>query len=83
MRSPRYTYARDLTGPWLLYDNEKDPLQLQNLVGNPEYAELQSAQDALLKRKLAEQSDDFLPAADYISKWGYKVDAHGTVPYAP
>jgi len=83
VRSPRYTYARDLTGPWLLYDNEKDPLQLNNLVGNPEYAKLQTEQDALLERKLAEQHDEFLPGSDYVAKWGYKVDARGTVRYKP
>ena len=78
VRGARYTYVRDLTGPWLLYDNEKDPLQLDNLVGKPEHAELQAGQEALLKRKLAEQHDEFLPGADYIAKWGYKVDASGT-----
>lgn len=81
VRSPRYTYVRDLKGPWLLYDNEKDPLQLENLVGKPESAKLQAEQDALLMRKLAEQHDEFLPGAEYIAKWGYKVDASGTAPY--
>jgi arylsulfatase A-like enzyme len=81
VRSARYTYVRDLSGPWLLYDNEKDPLQLVNLVNKPEHAKLQAEQEALLKRKLAAQHDDFLPGADYIAKWGYKVDATGTVPY--
>ena len=27
-----YTYVRDLSGPWLLYDDEKDPYQINNLV---------------------------------------------------
>ena len=26
--------------------------------------------------------DDFLPGMKYIEKWGYKVDARGTVPYS-
>ncbi len=82
VRSPHYTYVRDLNGPWLLYDNEKDPLQLENLVGKPEHAKLQAEQEALLKRKLAEQKDEFLPGPDYIAKWGYKVDpVTGTIPY--
>jgi arylsulfatase A-like enzyme len=82
VRSARYTYVRDLTGPWLLYDNEKDPLQLDNLVGKPEYAKLQAEQDALLKGKLASQNDEFLPGAAYIAKWGYKVNPSGTIPYS-
>lgn len=81
VRSARYTYVRDLKGPWLLYDNEKDPLQLNNLVGKPEHAKLQAGQEALLRQKLAAQKDEFLPGAEYIAKWGYKVDASGTVRY--
>ena len=83
MRTARHSYARDLEGPWLLFDNEKDPLQLDNLVGKPEHAKLQAELDALLKKKLAEQHDEFRPGAEYIAKWGYKVDAKGTVSYAP
>jgi arylsulfatase A-like enzyme len=83
IRSARYSYARDLNGPWLLYDNEKDPWQLDNLIGKPEYAKLQAELDELLKRKLAEQHDEFRPGPEYIAKWGYTVDAHGTAPYSP
>lgn len=83
VRSARYTYARDLNGPWLLYDNIKDPLQLDNLIGRPEHATLQAEQEALLQRKLTEQNDTFRPGTEYIAKWGYKVDAQGTAPTAP
>ena len=83
VRTARYSYARDLDGPWLLYDNEKDPLQMQNLAGKPEHAKLQADLDALLKKKLAEQHDEFRPGPEYIAKWGYKVDAKGTAPVKP
>ncbi|MEO6784846.1 MAG: sulfatase, partial [Chthoniobacteraceae bacterium] len=75
IRTARYTYARDLAGPWLLFDNEKDPWQLDNLVGKPEDAELQARLDKRLMEKLAAEHDDFRPAAEYIAKWGYTVDA--------
>ncbi len=78
VRTARYSFARDLSGPWLLYDNEKDPFQLDNLVGKPEHAKLQAELDALLKRKLAEQHDEFQPGPEYIKKWGWVVDASGT-----
>ncbi len=81
IRTDRYTYVRDLKGPWLLFDNEKDPWQLNNLVGKPEASDLQARLDEQLEQKLAAQHDDFRPGADYIAKWGYKVDANGTVPY--
>jgi arylsulfatase A-like enzyme len=81
VRTQRYTYVRDLNGPWLLFDNETDPAQLTNLVGRPERADLQAQLDRQLSRKLAAAHDDFHPGPDYIAKWGYKVDASGTMPY--
>lgn len=83
IRTLRYTYVRDLKGPWLLFDNEKDPYQLHNLVAEPGFAALQAELDATLKKKLAAAHDEFLPGADYIKKWGYTVDKTGTAPYTP
>ncbi|HLX64756.1 MAG TPA: sulfatase [Planctomycetota bacterium] len=83
IRTARFTFVRDLDGPWLLFDNEKDPYQQENLVGKPEHAALQSELDARLKQKLAAAHDDFRPAAEYIARWKYKVDANGTMPYTP
>ncbi len=83
LRTQQYTYARDLNGPWLFFDNEKDPYQMTNLVGNAEYLELQSDLDQRLSERLIENGDEFLPGMDYIKKWGYPVDSTGTVPYAP
>jgi hypothetical protein len=83
IRTLRHTYVRDLTGPWLLFDNQEDPGQLNNLVGKPEFAALQAELDAVLRRKLAEAQDEFLPTEVYIRKWGYTVDTNGTVPYEP
>lgn len=83
IRTLRHTYVCDLSGPWLLFDNQADPDQLHNLVGNPECARLEAELDAVLRRKLAAAHDDFLPAGAYIRKWAYTVDANGTVPYEP
>ena len=83
LRTLRYTYVRDLHGPWLLFDDQNDPYQMKNLVGRPEFAALQNDLDAKLKKKLAAEHDQFLPAGDYIRKWNYTVDASGTVPYKP
>jgi arylsulfatase A-like enzyme len=82
VRTKRFTYARELSGPWLLFDNERDPYQLRNVVGEPEYAEHQKRLEAELQRKLAAARDDFRPASDYIAQWGYKVNATGTMPYS-
>jgi len=83
LRTHRYTYVRSLAGPWLLYDNQNDPYQLDNLVGKPQHAKLQAELDARLRRKLRQTGDEFLPGAAYIEKWGYPVNETGTVPYTP
>lgn len=81
LRTKRFTYVRDLDGPWLLFDHERDPFQLNNVVAQPEYAQERAQLEAELKRKLAAARDDVRPGADYIAKWGYRVNATGTMPY--
>ena len=81
IRTRRYTYTRDLDGPWLLYDNQKDPYQQNNICNKAEYADVQKKLDGILKRKLKERNDKFLPGAEYIKKWGWTVNENGTVPY--
>jgi len=81
LRSQRYTYVRDLNGPWLLFDNDQDPYQENNLCNQPDHADLQTRLDALLIRKLKQSGDEFLPGSKYIERWGYEVDSDGTVPY--
>lgn len=81
LRTKRYTYVRTLDGPWLLYDNLRDPYQLNNLIHVPEYKGLQEDLDGWLQRKLDVMGDEFRPGMEYIRKWGYTVDERGTVPY--
>jgi arylsulfatase A-like enzyme len=81
IRTRRYTYAKDLTGPWLLFDNDADPYQFHNLANHPDYADLQEKLDVLLTQKLAGLHDSFLPGEAYVKQWGYAVNAKGTVEY--
>lgn len=81
IRTHRYTYVRDLDGPWVLYDNTEDPYQLENLVDHPGSLPVRQKLDALLDEKLEANDDAFLPGMDYIEQWGYTVDENGTVPY--
>ena len=83
VRTTRYTYVRDLAGPWLLFDDTRDPWQQHNLIGRPRYARLQAELEATLQHKLAAAHDAFLPGDRYLAQWGYRVDGSGTVPYAP
>jgi arylsulfatase A-like enzyme len=81
IKTKQYTYARDLNGPWLLFDNINDPFQKSNLIGTDEFITLQDDMEKLLTSRLKETGDEFLPGRAYIEKWGYPVDETGTVPY--
>ena len=81
LRTHRYTYVRDLNGPWLLYDNQVDPYQLHNRCGEPAFQAVQVRLDGLLQKMLRERGDAFLPGIEYMRQWGYPADSTGTVPY--
>jgi len=58
VRTKRYTYANLLDhGPWLLYDNRKDPYQLNNLINKPEYASLQAQLEKRMRELMTEARD--------------------------
>jgi len=70
LRSKRYTYVRNLEGPWLLYDNEADPFQMDNLVNRPPFRDLQVSLDKQLSEMLLQRQDEFLPAESYLRQAG-------------
>ena len=71
IRTPRYTYVETVKGPWLLFDNETDPYQLENLCGNPEHADLQEQLAARLRVELQAAGDTFESGEHYCRKWGF------------
>ena len=79
VRTERYTYAKDLNGPWLLYDNTNDPYQLDNLVNKDEYKDLQTELEDKLQQMLDKRGDKFLPGIDYMRAWGYHWDGTDSV----
>jgi len=82
IRTSRYTYVRSLAGPWLLYDDQQDPYQLENLVDKPEAAALRQELDGRLQQQLRASGDDFQPGPHYVQAWGYELAPHGSVSYA-
>jgi arylsulfatase A-like enzyme len=93
IRTRRYTYVRDLNGPWLLYDNKRDPYQLNNLCNKPAHSKparrtslwvggLQEKLESILSQKLKQTNDEFLSGWEYIKKWSHIVDESGTVRYS-
>lgn len=83
LRTRRYTYVRDLNGPWLFFDNASEPFQQKNLCQDRGHAELEQRLDRQLLDMLRQRHDEFLPGQAYLERWGYNVDKNGTVPYAP
>lgn len=83
LRTARYTYVRDLTGPWLLYDNDADPFQLNNLAHDPSKRGLIDELDIELSKKLKLHGDDLVPGIELLKKFGYAddVDETGTMPF--
>jgi arylsulfatase A-like enzyme len=81
IRTSRYSYVRDLKGAWLMYDDQTDPYQMNNLVDNPKYATLQQELDARLQAELKRQGDEFREGLYYIDLWGYQVQNGRSIPY--
>jgi arylsulfatase A-like enzyme len=69
LRTPRYTYARWVDGrPWQLYDNETDPYQLVNWVGDREYAHVQRELEIELEAQMAVAGDICLPGPELLRR---------------
>lgn len=81
VRTKRYTYVKDTKGPWLLFDNAKDPFQMKNLVDDVKYQKIRNELEMKLGLLLRSNNDHFLTGTEYIKKWGYVTDETGTVPY--
>jgi arylsulfatase A-like enzyme len=59
VRTKRHTYAEIDGKPWVLFDLREDPYELNNLVGQPEHAALQSRMASLLAAEM-QAADDSL-----------------------
>jgi arylsulfatase A-like enzyme len=81
LRTRRYTYTRDLEGPWLLFDNQQDPYQLKNLCNASDYARVQQQLDQTLSRMLVRLGDEFKPGDHYLDTFGYQVGPDGSLPH--
>ena len=77
----RFAYVETLDGPSMLFDMDEDPLQLNNLVDDPEFAALQARLELSLQRELEKIGDKFMPRQYYIDKWNYKLNEYGHIPY--
>ncbi|MBC7319284.1 sulfatase [bacterium] len=71
VRTSRYTYACWQTGEgWLLYDNETDPYQMENLIDNPKYRSVREEMERILQYWLKRTNDPFLKWDEHIRRLG-------------
>jgi len=68
VRSKDYSYAKWLSGQTELFDLGNDPLQMNNLAGNPESVDLQEAMERKLEELMDKRNDTLIPCTDY-SDW--------------
>ena len=71
VRTHRYTYARHYDGTgWLLYDNDNDPYQMNNLIDNEDSQNLRAELEAELQRWLTRVNDPCLSGLEHIRQLG-------------
>lgn len=68
VRTRTHTYVRDRAGPWLLYDNEHDPLQQNNLVAGGSTHAVPQELETMLQDWLDRTGDTFEDTAFYRDK---------------
>jgi arylsulfatase A-like enzyme len=72
IRTASYTYVKTPEGPTMLFDNQKDPTQTNNLVNKEEMSEIQTKLDKELTKELARIGDaEIKPRDYYLKKFGY------------
>ena len=59
VRTERYMYARTASGPWVLYDLERDPYEMHNLVADPSASSLRSRMDSSIEAWMRKLGDSW------------------------
>jgi arylsulfatase A-like enzyme len=72
IKTARYTYSKTPKGENLLFDNQKDPLQMNNLWADAQHAKVVTKLDQLLMKELSRIGVDSIKPKDfYLKKFGY------------
>jgi len=74
VRTKRYTYARWTDKGWVLFDNQKDPYQVNNLIDDPSAKALQKEMEAELQKWLKRMDDPFLTVDGMLEVTGLADD---------
>ena len=81
IRTATHTFIRQKDGPTLLFDDSKDPFQMDNMAEKQENTALRQALDGKLDAELKRIGDDFPTAADALRRWGLPFQPGHSAPY--
>lgn len=74
LRTRRYTYTETVDRrPWLVFDNEADPYQLNNRAADPGLAGIRTELAAQLRKRLEALGDPFLDQRGMMRQFGVKA----------
>lgn len=82
IRTASYTLIRQKGGDTLMFDDQKDPYQMDNLAEKPETAVLRAKLDAQLDAELKRIGDDFPTASEALRRWGFPLKPGQSAPYS-
>ncbi|MGL6193356.1 MAG: sulfatase family protein [Thermoguttaceae bacterium] len=83
VRTNRYTYVETPEGTLMLFDNQNDPWQMQNLADTQQFTGLREKLKSDLKNQLDKIGDTFHTRDYYLDKWKYTVLPDGNISYGP
>ncbi len=66
VRTRRYKYARFAGGPWVLYDLQKDPFEMNNLAASAGHRKLIAGFDAVIERHMDRTRDNWKELHDWL-----------------
>jgi len=75
-----HTYARFRDQGWVLYDDIRDPYQMQNLIESEEAKNLRAQLDEEVSIWLERLEDEFEPGEELTRRRGLKLDENGIYP---
>ena len=72
IRTNKYTYVKTPKGPSMLFDNENDVYQMNNLINQPNYSDVQKKLDMQLMNELHRIGEEKIEEREfYLKKFGY------------
>ncbi len=72
IQTARYRYIKTHEGPYMLFDIQNDPYEMENLIDSANLVDVQKELDQKLMEELQRiGEEDILPRAYYLEKFGY------------